>query len=100
MTTDDKEEPGIYHRALSLCIEAYDADRTPASWRLGARLEPELRMARDAAGHYLAAPLAGGGWEFMGMPIEVLRDKPDAVLTLIATMPGGPEITLPPVIRQ
>ncbi|MBY0395641.1 MAG: hypothetical protein K2X91_04110 [Thermoleophilia bacterium] len=90
----------VYHRALTMCIDAYKDDRTPASWRAPAHLVPALRMAQDATGQYLAQPTEGGEWTFMGMPLEVLRGKPDAVLTLITAPPEGPAGRLPPVIRS
>lgn len=88
----------VYERALTLCIDAYKDDRTPSSWRVPRHLEPVLRLAQDANGYYLAQPTGSGDWTFMGMPVEVLRDKPDAVLTLVSVPAGGPEPRKTPVI--
>ena len=93
-------EAGIYERAVTMCHEAYDADRTPASWRVPSHVMPEVLMATDASGGPACAIIGEDAVTFMGLPVEILRDKPHAVLTLITTAPEGPAGTLPPVIRS
>lgn len=79
-----------YDHAVNLCIEAYKADRTPASWRMPRARLREFATAFDAVG----APLCvstGDGWRMMGLPVEILADAgPEVVLSLIAIEPRGP----------